>query len=203
MTKEVADPAAEMERHRRPGGRAAKFVSAVHAATVALLGEQGYERVEIPAIAARAGVNKTSIYRRWPNKAELVLDAALARMRSDVPLPDTGSLEGDLTQLLRAIAGALASPFVDGLLRALITRDADAATGSARARFWDERYEISGAIVRRAIERGELPADVDGRSLMEMAAAPLFFRFLVTGGTVTDSDAATLAKRVTKAFIDA
>ena len=187
-------------RHRRPGGRATAVVAAVHSATVALLQEQGYERMEIPAIAERAGVNKTSIYRRWPGKAELVLDVALARLRNDVPLPDTGSVQGDLTALLRTIAAAIATPFVGGLLRALISHHPEAGLADVRARFWTERYSISGEVVARAIARGELPATVDRRLLLEMAVAPLFFRGLITGMAISDTDIPALAQRAIAAF---
>jgi len=200
MSGMADDQAPESGKGRRPGGRAAEVVAAVHAATVVLLQEQGYERMEIPAIAERAAVNKTSIYRRWPSKAELVMDVALARMRSEVPLPDTGSLRGDLMALLRTIAGALATPFASGLLRALISREHEAGVAAARARFWQERFSISGEVLTRAVARGELPAACDTRLLMEMAAAPLFFRALVTGEAMTEAEIRALAERVIAAF---
>jgi len=190
----------EADKRRRPGGRAAEVVAAVHAATVALLQEQGYERLEIPAIAERAGVNKTSIYRRWPGKAELVMDVALARMRLEVPLPDTGSLHGDLSALLRTIAAALATPFVSGLLRALISRGDEPEALAVRQRFWGERYEVSGELLRRAVARGDLPPDTDTRLLLEMAVAPLFFRSLISGLAVGDAEIAELAARAIAAF---
>lgn len=200
MGGKVGNQVLDADRRRRPGGRAAEVVAAIHTATVELLHEQGYEQMEIPAIAERAGVNKTSIYRRWSSKAELVMDVALGRMRSDVPLPDTGTLLGDLTALMQAISSALATPFVGGLLRALISRGDEAGVAEARAYFWNERFVISGELLQRAIARGELPPSVDSRLLMEMAVAPLFFRALVTGTAITSSEIRELAQRAVTAF---
>lgn len=190
----------EAGRRRRPGGRAAEVVAAIHAATIELLHEQGYEQMEIPAIAERAGVNKTSIYRRWPSKAELVMDVALGRMRTDVPLPDTGTLLGDLTALMQAIASALATPFVGGLLRALISRGDEDGVAEARAYFWNERFNISGELLQKAVARGELSPTTDSRLLMELAVAPLFFRALVTGTAITTPEIQEIARRAVAAF---
>jgi AcrR family transcriptional regulator len=201
MSGELVEARGDAGKQRRPGGRAAQVVAAVHAATVALLQERGYEGMEIPEIAERAGVNKTSIYRRWPGKAELVLEVALARLRTDVPLPDTATLYGDLVALMSTIAAALETPFARGLLRALISRGhEDAGLASLRERFWSERYAISGEIVSRAMARGELPATTDSRQLLEMAVGPLFFRALVTGAGVTAPEIDTIARRVIAAF---
>lgn len=184
-----------------PGGRGEKVVAAVHAATLALLEERGYDRMEIPEIAERAGVNKTSIYRRWPSKTELVLDVALARIRTSVPILNTGTLAGDLTALLNTIAAALATPFVGGLLRALISRgEHDVAVQQARIAFWNERLALAGKIVERAIDRGEISAGTDSRQLLELAAAPLFFRALVTSQAITTEDIETIARRTIAAF---
>jgi AcrR family transcriptional regulator len=192
--------AQQFSKSRRHGGRAAEVVAAVHAATLALLAEVGYERMEIPTIAERAAVNKTSIYRRWPSKAELVMDVALAQMQGEVPLPDMASLHGNIEALLRTIAAALATPFASGLLRAFISRELEAGAAEARTRFWNERFRISGAVLTRAIARGELPATCDTRLMMEMAVAPLFFRALATGEPITDPEIAAIAARVIAAF---
>lgn len=184
----------------RPGGRAAEVVTAVHAATIALLEEQGYQRLEIPTIAERAGVNKTSIYRRWPSKAELVVEVALARLRADVPLPDTGTLKGDLTALLRAIAAAIATPFGSGLLRAFISLENEPGIAELRERFWNERYTVSGELLQRAIARGELPGKTDTLLMMTMAVAPLFFRALVTGSAITDVEIQAIVARLELAY---
>lgn len=180
----------ESVARRRPGGRSTKVVAAVRAAAMELLAERGYAGVEIPEIAARAGVNRTTVYRRWPSKADLVLDIMLADIRAKVPTPDTGSFQEDLTRLLTSIADVLSHPAAQGLFQILAAqRDADTEYSDMRRRFWDERFAVSGAIVARAIERGEIPVGVSPRAVLEAGSAPLYFRILALGETV-DPDAA-------------
>lgn len=182
----------------RPGGRAAKVVAAVQAAALELLAERGYAGVEIPEIAARAGVNRTTIYRRWPSKADLVLDIMLAEMRDRVPTPDTGSFRSDLAQLLGSIADVLTQPGAREAFQILAAQsDVDADYAAMRRRFWKERFAASGAIVERAIARGEIAAGASPRAVLELGSAPLYFRILALGEPVDAAAIADLADWVT------
>lgn len=178
----------------RPGGRAAAVVAAVRKAAFELLAERGYEAVEIPDIASRAGVNRTTIYRRWPTKSELLLDIMLEEMQAKVPTPDTGSFEGDLAELLTSIARVLADPAMRGLFHVMGMRaDSDDQTAKAREEFWSERFAASGQIVTRAIARGEVGEGVSARAALELGAAPLFYRILILGEPVDHRAAADIA----------
>src|SRR3954464_11362465 len=85
----------------RTGGRSARVVAEVLSATLEVFAEQGYAGFSVEAVALRAGVNKTTIYRRWPAKSDL-LGAALFALRDEDPEPpDTGALREDLVQVLR------------------------------------------------------------------------------------------------------
>lgn len=188
-------------KRKRPGGRATGVVSAVYAATLEILEEGGYERLELPLVAARAGVNKTTVYRRWPTKAELVRDICLLRMQEDVPLPDTGTLHGDLSSLLLSIQIALASPLISGLIQSIITQGRKTeAMERMRAQFWSERYALSGLLVERAVERGELPAGTNSRQFLELACSPLFFRGVITGELFAKDEIIEIARRTILAF---
>lgn len=179
---------------QRPGGRAAKVVATVRAATLELLAERGYAGIEIPEIAERAGVNRTTIYRRWPSKADLVLDIMLAEMRDKVPTPDTGSFRGDLERLLTSIADVLAQPAALGSFQILAAqRDPNSDYADMRRQFWEERFAVSGAIVDRAVERGEIPAGVSPRAVLELGSAPLYFRILALGETVDPAAVSDIA----------
>jgi AcrR family transcriptional regulator len=178
----------------RPGGRAAAVVAAVRKAAFELLAERGYEGVEIPDIALRAGVNRTTIYRRWPTKSELLLDIMLGEMQAKVPTPDTGSFEGDLAELLTSIARVLADPAVRRLFHIMGVRaNSDDQTERAREEFWNERFAASGQIVTRAIARGEVGEGVSARAVLELGAAPLFYRILILGEPVDNRAAADIA----------
>lgn len=185
-------------RRARPGGRSAAVVAAVRKATYELLAERGYAGLEIPDIAARAGVNRTTVYRRWPTKAELLLDVLLQDMATRVPTPDTGSFQQDLEQLLLHIARLLRDPAMRGLFHLLADMPDDEATASIKARFWDERLAVSGQIVSRAIVRGDVADGVSPRAVLELGAAPLFYRMLILGKVVEEADVAHIAQWVAR-----
>lgn len=109
-----------------------------------------------------------------------MLDALLSVPEDVVPVPDTGSLRADLVTYVRSVAAWLDSPLGAALNRALATAGDDPEIAQARAHFWGTRYELAGAMVTRAIGRGELPADTDARFLLELVVSPLHFRTLLT-----------------------
>ncbi|MUL75757.1 TetR/AcrR family transcriptional regulator [Mycobacterium sp. CBMA226] len=176
-------------------------MAAVHAATLELLAELGYESLQLSDVAKRAEVNKTTVYRRWPTKAALIADLLTSFTKSTVATPDTGSLQEDLEALLSDIVTALANRSVRAVLNgALAGADDSNDVRAAQARFWAERFRRSGAIVERAITRGELPPGTDPRALLEMAASPVYFRALFTVDAVTPEYLAETARRAIRAF---
>lgn len=185
----------DQERSRRPGGRAATVVAAVRQAAEELLEEVGYEGLVLTEVAARARVNKTTVYRRWPSKVDLVTDLFLSRTAQQDVGRDTGSLVGDLTALLQDVVCNVNSPAARAVLSALIGGVLDEEARGAREAFWAERYRRGAAITERAAERGELPRGTDARLLLEDACSPVYYRLLITGETVTDADIALFAQR--------
>jgi AcrR family transcriptional regulator len=174
----------------RPGGRTARNAEAVFAATIDELSARAYDEISIETIAARAGVHKTTIYRRWHSKAELVTQALTASAGSLIEIPDTGALEADLRILSRSVRATLASPRGAATTRTLLT--GAAASPEIRhlmQQFWAARLSAIAAIVDRAVARGELPRDTDPAALMHALAAPLYYRLLVTGEPLTELDA--------------
>ncbi len=107
------------ERRRRPGGRSARVRAAVLRATFEELASVGYPALSFEALARRAGVHKTTLYRRWEGKEDLLLDALLEHAGQAVPVPDTGSLRGDLRSLAREIVGNITSPEGEAIVRAI------------------------------------------------------------------------------------
>lgn len=181
----------------RPGGRTAKVRAAVLRATGAALAEDGYEALSIEDIARRAGVHKTTVYRRWPSKAELVAEAIRERSAERVAVPDTGTLLGDLQALARAVAANIGSEDGTAMTRNLIATTANSpAIAQDMPRFWSERLQVTGTIVKRAIARGELPADVDANLVIETLIGPLYVRLLLTGEPLTADIADQVARIV-------
>ena len=155
--------------------------AATLAATLEELAETGYLALTLDAVARRAGVHKTTLYRRWGTREALVLDAMLGLAGERIPIPDTGSLRGDLAALATAAAATAGSPQGQAVVRAVVAAGShDAALAAANQRFWTERLALDGEIVERAIARGEVPADTDPRTVIEAVLGPIYFRLLVT-----------------------
>jgi AcrR family transcriptional regulator len=175
-----ADQVAEAEHH---GGRpldASRDV-ALRDAALALLAEIGYDRLTIDSVAARAHASKTTIYRRWSGKAELIVDA-LNSLKGSHPVPDTGSLRGDLEQIARnatSTDNCFDAQLMIGLITAL-ARDEELRR-VVRERFIDPGHSDLNAIFARAIARGEIPADRNLDILVSLFPALMIHHLLTSG----------------------
>ncbi len=167
----------------RPGGRSARVRACVLQATLEELAETGYSALSLEKIARRAGVNKTSVYRRWGTRDTLVLDAVLERASQWVPIPDTGSVRGDLLELAREIIANNSTPETQAVIRAFVAEAPRESELAARGReFWAARFAADRQIIQRGIDRGELPSDTDPHLAIEALLGPLYLRLLVTRG---------------------
>ena len=151
------------------GGRSEQVVRRVLAAAIAELARAGYAGFRIDAVASRAAVNKTTVYRRWPSRVALV-KALVERLRSPLresPLPDTGQLETDLVQAFtRRFTFARK---VDGRAWArLLDERYGAEVGPIIREALDERRDEWRSMVTRAIDRGELPPGTDAPLVLEL-----------------------------------
>ena len=177
------------------------MVAAVHVAAWELLEEVGFEQLQLPVVADRAQVNKTTVYRRWPTRVDLVADLMDSFTRINVADPDSGSFRGDLEALLGAIASALSSRAIRSVLRSgTEAAERDAQIREAQKAFWERRFELSGVIVERAIASGELPYGTDPRAVLEMAAGPVYFRALFTADPLDAPFLEDVVVRTVRAF---
>lgn len=161
-------------------------------ATLHAVAEGGADAVSISELARRAGVHETSIYRRWPTKEHLVLDALLDYSEAKLPIPDTGTLRDDLIAFATAVAGYLDSPLGLTLVRSMAVAGDDDTLAAGRAQFWKSRHDLASAIIARAKDRGEVPTDLDAATALELVIAPLHFRALLTREPIDDHDIAEL-----------
>jgi AcrR family transcriptional regulator len=174
----------------RPGGRTARIAESVLAAAVAELAERGYADVSVESIAARAGVHKTTVYRRWGSKPELIRQALAGAAGTRIQVPDTGSVDADLRMLARTVQAVLSSAQGAAITTALIVGGLSSPEIAGLMRqFWAGRLKAIGVIVERAVRCGQLPADTDPAAFMHAMSAPLFYRLLVTREPVTERDA--------------
>jgi AcrR family transcriptional regulator len=156
----------------RPGGRSARVRDAVHEAVVELLAAGDIDAA-IPKIAERAGVNPTSIYRRWGSRDHLLLDAAVTRLRATSPIPDTGSLRDDLRGWAEGVERAMRDRRGQILLRALV---ATMAPDEEPVEYLKARGDDLQAALDKAAARGEPVPTVD--EVLDFVLAPLYLRVL-------------------------
>jgi len=159
---------------------------AIFSATLGLLAERGYDALTVEAIAAQAGVNKTTIYRTWATKDEVLAAALLEAPSLAFPMPDTGTLRGDLVELAKQIHRLLADPATQRVLTAVVSALPDRpATAEAAGSFFADRLAKEQAVFERARERGE--ADVDPELVMDLIGGNLWFRTLIRAKPVDDA----------------
>jgi AcrR family transcriptional regulator len=161
--------------------RSEKAHKAILAAAAELLLARGLPAVSMDAVAERAGVSKATIYRWWPTKESLALDALYTEWAAATPQPqDTGSLRGDLLALMRPWARLASSRPYGRVLAALLTEAlTDPAFGvEYRQRVLEPRRDQARAIFRRAIERGEIPPDTKIEVALDLLYGPLYHRLL-------------------------
>lgn len=175
----------------RPVGRGPKVRRAVFAATLAELSEAGYAALTIEAVARRAGVHKTTVYRRWPDREALVTDALTSHVAAEVPIPDTGSIDTDLRELARSRVRAMLAQDEQSWMTAVLASDAARLPEVARIRrrYAEDRFWRASSVITQAIERGELPPDTDPDQVLRTLIAPILLRLLFTAEPVDEATA--------------
>jgi AcrR family transcriptional regulator len=170
-----------VEKQQRGRPRSEKAHQAVLDAAADLLLTHGLSEVSMDTVAERAGVSKATIYRWWPTKQTLALDALYTEWATARPLPrDTGTLRGDLLSLLRPWARLAGGRPYGRVIAALLT---EAQTDPAfaveyRQRFVEPRRQQAHVIFQRAVERGEVPAGTAVDVALDLLYGPLYHRLL-------------------------
>ncbi|MEO3758622.1 TetR/AcrR family transcriptional regulator [Mycobacterium sp. B14F4] len=162
--------------------------SAVLSATVELLGETGYAELTVDAIARRAGTSKPAIYRRWPGKAHVVHEAVFP-VGAATELPDTGSLPGDVRDMVRRTAAVLTTPAARAALPGLVGEmAADPALHTALLeRFADVLSRGLTDRLDAAVSRGEVRSEVAAADLVEAVAGMTFLALITRGEGLDDA----------------
>jgi AcrR family transcriptional regulator len=180
----------------RPGGRTARTKTAVFEAVTALVLERGHVGVTMTDIADRAGVAATSLYRRWGDVRALIMEVAVEQLMRDRPLPDTGSLAGDLRKWARSIASSLKSPEGSSFFTAFVaTAMPPGAAGPTRTAALQRRLDQVATMLERARARGEKPLPL--ADVMDHLLAPLYARALF-GAPASEAFAERLVERLLK-----
>jgi AcrR family transcriptional regulator len=188
----------------RPPGRPrdARADRAILEATRELIAEVGVYGFRTDDVAARAGVGKGAIYRRYRSKDELVTAAVAALVDKEIAVPDTGSTRTDLLVLMReAVAlyrGSAAGRLMPNLIGAMAEKP-DLAR-AVRDGFLASRRGALNEVLRRGVERGDLRPDLDVDLALDVLGGPLFYRLLVTGGPLDEQLAESVADLILRGF---
>ncbi|MFJ2931529.1 TetR/AcrR family transcriptional regulator [Streptomyces sp. NPDC087219] len=167
----------ESQRARRPGGRSARVGAQVHRAVTDLISERGYGNFTVGDVAARAGVADSSIYRRWGSLDALLTDVALTRLNTQSPMPDTGSLAGDLRTYAANVAREITGPDGPAVLHLAVALSSNGQQGlRAGDDLRAERIRQLQSMLDRSRERGE-PAP-DALDVLDHVLAPMYIRVL-------------------------
>lgn len=172
---------------RHPDPRIERTRSLVLGAAAELLGECGFDAITIEAIADRSGVARSTIYRHWEDRLQLLVEAVRSQGLAVEP-PDTGTLRSDLVTALGVLAAALSDPRIGALIGSLLAEARrDAALAELHETVTRARLDQAVTVVDRAVARGELPRDVDARQFAHDIVAPLFFRAFITHDTLDEA----------------
>jgi AcrR family transcriptional regulator len=183
-----------VERERRPGRpRSAAADSAIVQATLELLLEEGYRGLTMEQVRARAGVGKATLYRRYGSKQDLVADA-VRHLNQEIPLPDTGTVRGDILAVVGAVLAAAARVGAATFMPRMLAESA--GDPEMHAIFYENlvapRRAVMAEVLRRGIERGELRADLDVELAIDVLTGPWIYRLLISGGDMRDMKPQTL-----------
>lgn len=164
-----------MSKPGRP--RSAEAHRAILDATMELLAEVGYQSLSIESVAARARVGKATVYRWWPSKVELVVEAVNAEALEIVPEPDTGSLHGDTHELVAGVVALACSP-LGRVLEALWAEAerSQALRETLEAVFLARRQQVATNVLERALRRGEARREVDIDLISDLVVGTVFHR---------------------------
>ncbi|WP_040766067.1 TetR/AcrR family transcriptional regulator [Tsukamurella sp. 1534] len=161
---------------------------AIFSATLELLAEHGYDALTVEAIAARAAVNKTTIYRTWATKDEVFADALLQAPQLAFEIPDTGSLRGDLVALGQRINRLLTHDEPRRIITAALAALPDRpATAHAARTFFADRLQREQVIFERAHARGELADMTDAAMIVDLIGGDLWLHTVARAKTADDT----------------
>ena len=199
----IAGAAAEAAAARRGGRpRSSQTERAILQATRELLVEAGVQRLTVEKVAARAGVAKTTIYRRWRDKDELALAVVLDMVEQVVQLPELGDTRAELLAFVNAAVEVLGSTLMGRVMQGLVS---DLATDPELASAFRERVvSVRDAeverLVERGIARGTLRADTDPTTVHDLLIGPVYYRLLLTGQPLDSAFARRTVDAVLCAF---
>jgi AcrR family transcriptional regulator len=166
-------------------------------ATLYLLERKPLRQVTVDAIAQRAGVSKATIYKWWPNKNLVALDAYLGGMAERVVMPDTGSAEMDFSLQLKSVTTFYKSSLGRLFCQFIAEGQSDPRfLALFRDRFLYLRRDAARVMWRRGVDRGEIRKEIDGEIVLDLVYGPMVFRLLAGHGSLNDRESEAMVEAV-------
>jgi len=155
-------------------------------AVIEQLTERGYADTTVERVAARAGIAKTTIYRRWRSLDGLLADLMAERAAQQIPVPDEADLGSDLRALARSVVASVRQPAIRAALASIVAAAVqDRAARDVLSRFLDGRVAAMTAIIDRGVQRGELPPGTDAAAVIRTVTALIYYRLFIAGEPAT------------------
>jgi AcrR family transcriptional regulator len=193
----------ERDAPERPRGRPRSEIAdrAIREAAVDLFSARGFEGFSVEDVADRAGVSKATVYRRYPSKVDLVVDAASCLATDEITFPDTGNLRDDVRGLARSLVRTFRTSPAGRVMPVMtFERRRYPELDAGYRRFLADRKTRTREILRRGIERGELPPDTDVAVMGSMLVGPIFHRLMITQEPLNDEFVDALVDAVLRGF---
>lgn len=184
------------EAARGVDGRVRRSRERVLRVASTLLSESGVGGISVDEVSRRSGVAKTTIYRHWPTRSDLVLDAC-SQFSGELPVPDTGTLDGDLSVLLATVAALLRTARWSSVMPSIIdAAERDPALAKLHSRIQRGHADAVRAVIERAMDRGQLPPDADPAALIAGLFGPLYYRRWFSREPLDEAFVAAVVRRV-------
>ncbi len=177
--------------------RSVEAEAAILKAALHLVERKPLRSVTADAIAQRAGVSKATIYKWWPNKSMVALDAYLGGMTARVTIPDTGCAERDFTEQLQSVMTFYKSPLGRLFCQFIAEGQSDPAfLALFRDRFLFARRDSARVMWRRGVDRGEIRRELDGEIVLDLIYGPMIFRLLAGHGSMNDGESQAMIEAI-------
>jgi AcrR family transcriptional regulator len=187
----------------RPRGRPRSAIAdkAIREAAVDLFAERGFEGFSVEDVADRAGVSKATVYRRYPSKVDLVVEAGSCLATDEIAFPDTGNLRDDVRGLARSLVSAFKNTRAGKMMPVMtFERRRYPELDAGYRRFLADRKARTREVLRRGIARGELPPDTDVAVMSSMLVGPIFHRLMITQEPMNEAFVDALVDALLRGF---
>jgi len=199
----MSDAVVEEAAPERPRGRPRSAIAdqAIRDAAVDLFAERGFDGFSVEDVAEHAGVSKATVYRRYPSKVDLVVEAGSCMATEAVSFPDTGNLRDDVRGLARSLVGKFRNSPAGRVMPAMTFERRRNPELDDRFRcFVADRKARTREVLQRGIERGELPPDTDVALMGSMIVGPIFHRLMITQEPLSDAFVDALVDALLRGF---